>query len=1039
MGKTSEVYPSSIERDDPLDNWRIDDESMTSREDGSIGRFWEAPSGSDEHLVPCGSQAPSRDPSECFAARFELEGSGRRDQPTVARSVFGQSQADSERGEGTGEGAGLPGPGDEILGFKILLELGRGAFARVYLAEELNLGRRLVAIKVSRAQGDEPRNLARLQHTNIVPVHSVLEDQATGLRILCMPYFGGANLAQVLDRSGGLNPTHHDGKSLMMAIDDVSRASPAEPSSVRTAPRGSRSSGRSLLAPLEGEVGGSVGRMSTPLAASRVRSLFSRLVHPRGVGADVTQADEVDQDQPCRQFLSSASAIQAAVWIMARLAEGLEHAHSRGLLHRDIKPANILMASDGTPMLLDFNLSVEQRPASEGEARRALIGGTLPYMSPEHLDAFNPKGKTSPRQVDERSDIYALGLIFFEMLSGKHPFPDPPPGKTFLETLKRMHADRQSPPSLRARCPRIPWSLDALAHKCLSFDPNSRYARARDLAEDLRRFLEDRPMKHCPEPSVRERARKWIRRHPSLSSASSVAILSVLMLGALAAGTYLAYQTSRDLAARVRTRTFDRDYTESQFLLSASGLDHGRVKQGLITANQALAELGIAADGVPRPSSWLSRLEPEERERVLGQAIELMLIESRARVRLATALGTEQDRRKAIARAIDRLDKAERLVSAAPGALHAERARYHAALGDAAKAELNRRRANQTRASSAHELTLLGESQLAAGDPSAAEDSLRRALSLDVTSFWTWFVMGHCHFAQGRFLEAAGDFAACSARGPRFAWTHFNRGLALARSGRLLDAKEAYDLACALEPDFAEALVNRGLVNLELDQPARARDDLEHAIALGRRDVVVLTAIGEAVARIGGRAEAESQFSELITSNPRDPLARVARGLARLHTDPPGARDDLSRALELDPRNARALHGLALLERASNPHAALDYLDQALAADPNLIDAIELRALVRGRQGDPGTVDDVERLLQSPTPNRCYNAACALALLSTRTNDERIPTRAVDLLRRSLEGGCSAAGVRADPDLASLRRIPSYQRLIERFTPRESR
>lgn len=1042
MGKISEAFPASVDHGDLPAEWEVSDDSPLSCQPDSLDRSWE-----DQGRSVAGSHSsPSMAPEELYAAEFELERSrnssrssialGDPNRPTVARSLEGDLGQCSTEQSTTDDGAGLPGPGDEIAGFKILLELGRGAFARVFLAEEINLGRRLVAIKISRAQGDEPRNLARLQHTNIVPVHSVLEDPATGLRILCMPYFGGANLAQVLDRSGGLNPTHHDGKSLIEAIDDVSRALPADSFSIRSASRRSRMSRQSLMKPLSEGAGESAVEVVAPLAVSRVRSLFSRLVHP---GVDARQdadSDEPEPDQPCRQFLSRASAIQAAVWIMARLAEGLEHAHSRGLLHRDIKPANVLMASDGTPMLLDFNLSVEHRPASDGEARRALIGGTLPYMSPEHLDAFNPKGSAAPNLVDERSDIYALGIIFFEMLTGAHPFPDPPPGRNMRETLERMRAARRRPPSLRERSPEVPWSLDSLAAKCLSFDHAARYARAHDLAEDLRGFLENRPMKHCPEPSIRERAHKWIRRHPSLSSASSVAILSILMLGSLAAGTYYAYETARNLAARLHTRTFDRDYTESQFLLGASGQDQTRVRRGLETANHTLAGLGLAVDGVPRGSSWLSRLEPDERERILGQAVELVLLEARARVRLAAQLGSEDDRRRALHRAIDRLNWAEHFHTPAPGALFAERARYLDALGDADTAASDHDRASNSRASTCHELTLLGESQLAAGDPRSAEDSLRRALALDVTSFWTWFVMGHCHFGQGRFLEAAGDFAACSARGPRFAWVHFNRGLALARAGRLLDAKEAYHLACSLEPGFAEALVNRGLVELELDQVASARDDLEHAVELGRREVVVLSALGEAHARLGGRAEAERRFRDLLAANPLDPIARVARGLARLHTNPQGARDDLARALELDPQNARALHGLALLERAADPRAALDHLDQALAADPNLIDAVELRALVRGRQGDPGTLDDVERLVQSPTPNRFYNAACALALYADKSNDPRTLSRAVAFLERALEAGCSAPTAAADPDLAPLKRLASYQRLIVRFSPR---
>ncbi len=165
------------------------------------------------------------------------------------------------------------------------------------------------------------------------------------------------------------------------------------------------------------------------------------------------------------------------------------HAHSRGLLHRDLKPANILIAGDGTPMLLDFNLSAPTEIATEacpqgqsGEpvVHRALLGGTLPYMAPEHLDAIDPEGSTSPDAVEERSDIYALGLILFEMISGNHPFPEPPAGLTPVATIRGMKADRRRLPasSLRACCPEVPWSLDALVSQCLDPEPDRRYQTA---------------------------------------------------------------------------------------------------------------------------------------------------------------------------------------------------------------------------------------------------------------------------------------------------------------------------------------------------------------------------------------------------------------------------------------------------------------------------------------------------------------------------------------------------------------------------------
>ncbi len=557
--------------------------------------------------TPLSSPADAAAQSRELLDGFELEAS----QPiwgSSARAPLGRDRAPGSGGSGGGGSrtggkassagartpAALPRPGDLLAGFRIIFELGRGAFARVYLAEEVGLGRRPVAIKVSRPDGNEPQILARLQHTHIVPVHSVCDDPESGLRVLCMPYFGGANLARVLEASGGLIPTCTGGRSLVKAIDEVSRnfASQSTRAHAQSGSVRLQRASQSDHAPLPVVSTASLARRLESQAASRLRSLLSRWKSPSADSAARLEEREAEHGQPSRQFLDGASAIQAAVWIVARLAEGLDHAHSRGLLHRDLKPANILLAGDGTPMLLDFNLSVEALPdTGETEIRRAFVGGTLPYMSPEHLDAFNPRGSTPPEAVDERSDIYALGLILFEMLSGEPAFPEVSTGGSLLDSIELMIAGRSQVPSLRAKCPEAPWSVDALVAKCLAVDPARRYARARDLAEDLRRFLENLPMKHGPEPSVKERMGKFARRHPTLCGTTSITLIAIVFIALLGTAVVKLYGGLQDVYARLMVREFNRNFTEVQFLLNTAGSSDDHLKRGLNAVRRELEGL----------------------------------------------------------------------------------------------------------------------------------------------------------------------------------------------------------------------------------------------------------------------------------------------------------------------------------------------------------------------------------------------------------------------------------------------------------------
>ncbi len=913
----------------------------------------------------------------------------------------------------------FPNCGESIGGFRLVSELGRGAFGRVYLAEEAGLGNRPVALKVTRPEGDEPRLLARLQHTHIVPIHSVADDPESGLRLMCMPYFGGANLAQVLEATGHHHSAKVSGLSLIEALDVVGGPAPSDSAGkTRSVPR-TKAGG-----PFPG-----AGRIdpAVPASGATLRSMLDRIPWwSRSVAQPTAYSEEIDPANPSRRFLRESSFVRASVWIITRLAEGLEHAHSRGLLHRDLKPSNILIAADGTPMLLDFNLATETMTTDE--AGRAMIGGTLPYMAPEHLDAFNPEGTTPAEQVDERADIYALGLILFEMIAGQHPFPEPPPALPLIEIIELMTAERRGPaPSPRDYNPEIPHGLDAIVRKAIDPDPSRRHARAGDLAEDLRRFLDDRPLKFAPEPSLTERVAKWARRNPKISGATPVALASVMLIALIGGSAWTLSHHLQRVSARLKVRVFERSFLESQFLLNIANGPSKDVGRGIGLAEQALHEAGVGrTPSEDRWNAWIKALEPDEQTRMRGDLAELILLTARARVYQAERSKSEIKRKKALVLAIARLNQAERLDPKPSQSLYADRARYHAALGQATEAARDRARRDQTEASTGRDFYLLGTALLVEGQVDRAESALLKAIGLDPRRFWGWFSLGLCHYEQGRFAESAGDFAVCAVLAPKFTWPWMNRGLALARAGRLIEAREAYHRAVEADPKNTMARVDRALTALELGDAPSAVADLEKAFADGAKDPATRAALAEALARAGRRDEALALLNDLIQADPDATIPRVVRGMIVRSTDPKLAEDDFRHVLSLNPRDPGANLGLARLKMANNPDAALDHVDNALAVDPHRTEALELRAWLRGKLGDPLAVNDVERLILTPTPHRLYNAACSLALLAEKKPDPALTTRAVELLGRALESGFPVAKVRGDPDLRSLHDNPQF-------------
>lgn len=231
-----------------------------------------------------------------------------------------------------------------------------------------------------------------------------------------------------------------------------------------------------------------------------------------------------------------------AVALIAALAHAVHFAHLRGVLHRDIKPGNVLLDEQGIPRLTDFGLA-KVLQADKTASRTQGVLGTPAYMAPEQA-----RGSRAP--LTTAIDVYALGVVLYELLTGTRPFD----ADSSYELLQRIVED--PPPAPSRRNPRIGIDLETVCLKCLAKDPSQRYVTARELADDLERWRTHQPIR-ARAPGVAERWMLWSRRHPALASLSAAALLAVALFTVQQARHATALRAERDAAraAQIRAET----------------------------------------------------------------------------------------------------------------------------------------------------------------------------------------------------------------------------------------------------------------------------------------------------------------------------------------------------------------------------------------------------------------------------------------------------------------------------------------------------
>jgi probable HAF family extracellular repeat protein len=728
------------------------------------------------------------------------------------------------------------------------------------------------------------------------------------------------------------------------------------------------------------------------------RSLAAFLADLRKAAQPAAEAESGDEQRTTLYAPAAVSTVRLAAVSTERTARGreyyrrvaelgvqaaqaLDYAHERGVIHRDVKPANLLLDGHGDLWITDFGLAHLQNAEASLTMSGDLVG-TLRYMSPEQALAQRVV-------IDHRTDVYSLGATLYELLTLEPAFN----GRDRQELLRQIAFEEPLAPRRLERS--IPAELETIVLKAVEKNPADRYATAQELADDLERWLKDEPIR-ARRPTLLQWGRKWARRHRSVVASLAVGLVTLLVVGVVAAFGY-----QRRLAGTDRGVT--AALVQAETYLSEGDSQIEQPERWQATTRLALAAVQKAEEllAAGTATAALARRVEEVRAAVdaavAGSGLRVEV--DRIRLEQAAVKDDRFDKARAAplyakAAADYGIDLAEPEVAAARvrgsrlrdvllAALHdwaritqdaGERRQLEAVLRAAEPKDTFRLRwlAAARRGDKAALVKLALEPQVQqlpiadiaqlgrdlhdVKEWAAAERLLRPAQARKPGDFWLNHNLGLVLTAQGPSgaAEAVGFLRVALAQRSDSPGVYLNLGVALSEKGDKDGAILCYQAALKIDPNYAMAHRNLG-------NALSAKGLLEHAIAAYRKALAIQKdyveahhGLGNALSDNGQLDEAIAEFKKITAINKDDAKAYCNLGNALLRKGQlDAAIAACQKAIELQPRlvEAYSILGCALCEKGDVPRA-IDACKKAIALQPDFYEAYRNLGAALTAKGD---------------------------------------------------------------------------------------